>query len=32
MIWKLTPEQEQQVEALLPTCCNWDNGPTLRIR
>lgn len=31
MIWKLTPEQEQLVEALIPTCCNWDNGQCLAL-
>ena len=31
MIWKLTPEQEQQVEDLIPTCCNWDNGQCLAL-
>ena len=31
MIWKLTPEQEEQVEALLSTCCNWDNGQCLAL-
>ena len=31
MIWKLTSEQEQQVEDLLPTCCNWDDGQCLAL-
>lgn len=31
MIWKLTPEQEEQVEDLIPTCCNWDSGHCLSL-
>ena len=31
MIWKLTPQQEEQVQAMIPTCCNWDRGKCLAL-
>lgn len=31
MILKLSPEQEQQVRTLIPTCCNWEDGRCLKL-
>ena len=31
MIWKLTPQQEKRVQAMIPTCCNWDRGKCLAL-
>lgn len=31
MILKLSAEQEQQVRALIPTCCNWEDGRCLKL-
>lgn len=29
MIWTLTPQQEQRIRALIPACCNWEQGHCL---
>lgn len=31
MIWKLTPQQERQIHAQIPTCCNWVEGSCIRL-
>lgn len=31
MILKISPEQEQQVRELIPTCCNWEDGRCLKL-
>lgn len=31
MIFKLTPEQEQQVKNLISTCCNWEDSSCLKL-
>ena len=31
MILKLSPEQERQVQILIPACCNWVDGRCLKL-
>lgn len=31
MILKLSPQQEQQVQDLIPTCCNWVDGHCVKL-
>ena len=31
MILKLSPQQEQQVQDLIPTCCNWVDGSCVKL-